>query len=101
MNIPPRPPGKPGAPGKLGKPGGGAPPTPAAGPYGMSAIFQDIYVDDGGDHTAKEGGAAPLPAGRATPGPAARADEIPPGALFPRRALGSSGGGDSTDSEMM
>jgi hypothetical protein len=54
-----------------------------------------------GAHTAREGGAAPRPAGRATPGPAARAEEIPPGALFPRRALGSAGGGDSTEREMM
>lgn len=54
-----------------------------------------------GYRTARDGGAAPLPADRATPGPAANVDEIPPGALFPSRALGSAGGGDSTDSEMM
>lgn len=66
----------------------------------VSNIFgEDEYA--GRNHTAKEGGAAPLPAGRATPGPAANVDEIPPGALFPSRALGSAGGGDSTESEMM
>lgn len=48
--------------------------------------------------TASDGGAAaPLPAGRATPGPAPKLDEIPPGALLPRRALGSAGGSDSTE----
>lgn len=50
-------------------------------------------------HTANEGAGAPRPAGFATPGPALRAEAMPPGALFPRRALGSAGGGDSTDSE--
>lgn len=54
-----------------------------------------------GDLTAKEGGGAPRPAGFATPGPAARVDGIPPGALFPSLALGSAGGGDSTEREMM
>lgn len=50
--------------------------------------------------TAREGGAAaPRPAGRATPGPAARLEEMPPGALLPRRALGSAGGSDSTDKD--
>jgi hypothetical protein len=79
---PPRP-GKPGAPGKLGKPGGGAPPTPAAGP-------------------AREiGGAAPRPAGRATPGPAVSPAVRPAPVDLPRRALGSAGGGDSTESETM
>lgn len=51
--------------------------------------------------TAKDGGGAPRPAGFATPGPALSVDGIPPGALFPRRALGSVGGGDSTEREMM
>lgn len=79
---PPRP-GKPGAPGKPGKGGGTAPPTPAAGP-------------------AREiGAAAPRPAGRATPGPAVSVDPMPPPAVLPRRALGSAGGGDSTDREIM
>lgn len=80
---PPRP-GKPGAPGKAGKGGGGtAPPTPGAGP-------------------AREiGGAAPRPAGRATPGPAVSVVAIPAPVVLPRRALGSAGGGDSTDRETM
>lgn len=75
---PPRP-GNPGAPGKPGN-GGGAPPTPAAGP------------------ASEIGAAAPRPAGRATPGPAVSVEATPPPDL-PRRALGSAGGGDSTDSD--
>jgi hypothetical protein len=45
--------------------------------------------------------ATPRPAGLAMPAPAARLDEIPPGALVPKRALGSAGGGDSTEREMI
>lgn len=83
MNLRPPRPGKPGAPGKVGKGGGAAPPTPAAGP-------------------AREIGAvAPRPAGRATPGPAVSAVAMPVPAVLPRRALGSAGGGDSTDRETM
>jgi len=79
---PPRPGKPPGAPGKPGN-GGGAPPTPAAGP------------------ASDMGAAAPRPAGRATPGPAERADATPGPVAFPRRALGSAGGGDSTERETM
>lgn len=72
----------PGAPGNPPKDGGGAapPPTPAAGPAREIA------------------GAAPRPAARATPGPAVRVD-MPPPPVLPRRALGSAGGGDSTDKD--
>jgi len=83
LNLRPPRPGKPGAPGKPGKGGGAAPPTPAAGP-------------------AREiGAAAPRPAGRATPGPAVSPAARPAPVVLPRRALGSAGGGDSTDSETM
>jgi hypothetical protein len=54
-----------------------------------------------GRHTARDGGAAPRPAGFATPGPAVKDEGIPPGVLFPSLALGSAGGGDSTESEMI
>lgn len=83
-NLRPPRPGKPGgaAPGNPGNGGGGAaPPTPAAGP------------------ASEIGAAAPRPAGRATPGPAWSVEASPPPVDFPRRALGSAGGGDSTESE--
>lgn len=51
-------------------------------------------------HTANPTG-APLPAGLDIPAPAARAEEAPPGALAPNLALGSAGGGDSTEREMI
>lgn len=49
-------------------------------------------------HTAKPTG-APLPAGLAIPAPGASAAATPPGALAPRRAEASAGGGDSTERE--
>jgi hypothetical protein len=51
-------------------------------------------------HTARPTG-APLPAGLAIPEPGASAAATPPGALAPRRALASAGGGDSTEREMI
>jgi hypothetical protein len=96
-NSPPLPPGKPGAGGKPPNGGGMGPPTPAAGPYGESA-FYTLQKTFRQGHTAREGAAAaPRPAARATPGPAARVDEMPPVVAFPSRALGSAGGGDSTE----
>ena len=47
------------------------------------------------------GGAAPRPAGRATPGPDCKVEEMPPVVDLPSRVLGSAGGGDSTDKEIM
>ena len=53
------------------------------------------------EHTANPTG-APRPAGLAMPAPAASDEAIPPpGALAPKRAAGSAGGGDSTDREMI
>lgn len=52
-----------------------------------------------GKLTARDEGAAPLPAGRETPGPDVRPVDKPAPALFPRRVLGSAGGADSTDSD--
>lgn len=62
----------------------------------QSAIFvaQDLYMTRTARATA---GAAPRPAGRATPGPAFSVDDSPPVVDLPRRALGSAGGGDSTE----
>ena len=83
---PPRPPnggGCPGIPPGGGNPkpppGGGGPPTPLTGPP---------------KPTGK-----PLPAGREMPPPDCRAVAAPPGADVPRRALGSEGGGPSTEQE--
>lgn len=79
---PPRP--KPGAPGKAGGKGGPpGPPTPTAGPASVM------------------GTGAPRPAGRATPGPAAKPDVTATVGALPSRALGSAGGGDSTERETM
>ena len=77
------PPGNPPGGGKPpNPPGGGGPPTPAAGPANPTG--------------------RPRPAGRLIPGPAANvgaAAPPPPGALVPKRAEGSAGGGPSTEHE--
>ena len=95
FELPPLP--NPGPPGKPPNAGGG-PPIPAAGPYAYIShnFFRSLFV---GHHTANPT-AAPLPAGLAIPAPAAIAAGAPPGALAPRRELGSAGGGDSTEREI-
>lgn len=100
-DIPPLP--KPGAPGKWGKPGGAPPPTPAAGPCHNTSQQEsiDMILEDRSQLTAREVGGAPRPAGLATPGPALRDEAMPPVEGFPSLALGSLGGGDSTETEMM
>jgi hypothetical protein len=62
-------------------PGGGGPPTPAAGPPSPTG--------------------SPRPAGLDMPPPACSVVAAPPGADVPRRALGSDGGGPSTEQETM
>jgi hypothetical protein len=82
LRGPPRPANPGGPPKPPGGNGGAGPPTPAAGPVKPIG--------------------APRPAGRLMPGPdiIAAAEGAPPGALVPRRADGSAGGGPSTEREM-